>query len=228
MNKCFFMNECFLWMNEWVHEWIIECMLLALDLYHFSVEKKKQQHKILTLFMNALPTDQPTNWPMDTAYDGDARMHLKTSMNRTRWEMPVSLRIFWSPIFSLTCSAETCKEKKIFKAKYRKWQYRKWQFCQFLGLALSICWPLFLQSKTKSLGIHRAQKNPKIWRKSTDNLIYHGFLACYLPILLPLNNSSLIRSSAVTKNSILPTSILNLEELGLIFYSLWHLCSQSA
>ena len=37
-----------------------------------------KEYMILMFLMNALPTDQPTNQPTDTAYYRDARTHLKT------------------------------------------------------------------------------------------------------------------------------------------------------
>ena len=59
------MNECFI-------EWIIQYMYLLLGRYNYSWEKQK----ILELFINALLSDWPTDQPMDTAYNRDARTHL--------------------------------------------------------------------------------------------------------------------------------------------------------
>ena len=74
-NECFFMNECCLWMNEWFNEWIIQCMLLLLSWYKFSVEIMQDSDAFYECVTRL--TDQPTDQPTDTAYYRDARTHLK-------------------------------------------------------------------------------------------------------------------------------------------------------
>ena len=51
-------------------------MQLLLGWYHYSVKKKQYSDA----FMNALPTNQPTDKPTDTAYHRDARTHLKMNV----------------------------------------------------------------------------------------------------------------------------------------------------
>ena len=42
--------------------------------------------------MNALPTDQPTNRPTDTAYLRDARTHLKMTFFKKKCSLPLKIK----------------------------------------------------------------------------------------------------------------------------------------
>ena len=78
----FYMNECHLWINKWFNEWITTCMILLLGRTMLLLRKCR----ILMFLLNALLTNQPTDWltdqPMDTAYYSDTRTHLKRRFHR--------------------------------------------------------------------------------------------------------------------------------------------------